>query len=425
MPRDHLVTVRGAVRVPGDKSISHRALILGALGHGVSTISNLLQSADVQSTASVLAELGVRIEMRGSDTVVHGLGIRGLEQPLSDLDCGNSGTTTRLLSGVIAGHPFSATLVGDASLSARPMRRVAEPLELMGARFRFGSGDGLPMTITGSSLHSIGYTTPTASAQIKSAILLAALVAQVPVTVTEPRQSRDHMERMLSARGVDVVIDGAIIAMGAVKDLPSIDVVVPGDPSAAAFFIALAAMQEGAAIDLPNVCLNPSRTGFIDVVQRMGATVASGEMRDDGGEPVGTVRATGSGLLRGISVGADQVPTMIDELPMLACLAARAEGETVITGAGELRFKESDRIGAVVSNLRAIGVEAEERPDGMRITGSDAPLRGQVDPLGDHRLAMAFGILGALPGNDLQILGAGCVGVSYPSFWTDLARVTS
>lgn len=425
MPRDRLVTVRGTVQVPGDKSISHRALVLGALGQGVSMISNLLQSADVRSTASVLVELGVRVEMRKSDTVVHGLGIRGLAPPLSELYCGNSGTTARLLSGVIAGHPFSATLVGDASLSGRPMRRVAEPLQLMGARVQFRSGDGLPMTIAGSSLHSIGYTTPTASAQIKSAILLAALVAQVPVTVTEPRQSRDHMERMLSARGVDLVIDGTTVAMGAVRDLPSIDVAVPGDPSAAAFFIALAAMQQGAAIDLPNVCLNPSRTGFIEVVQRMGAMVGRYEMRDDGGEPVGTVRATGTGVLMGVSIGADEVPTMIDELPMLACLAARARGETLIAGAGELRFKESDRIRAVVSNLRAIGVDAEELPDGMRISGTDAPLRGQVDPLGDHRLAMAFGILGALPGNDLQVLGADCVGVSYPSFWADLAHVTS
>lgn len=403
--------------------------MLAALGGGVSTVRGILQSADVRSTARVLEALGTRIEIQGPDAVVHGRGIRGLLKPATDLDCGNSGTTTRLMAGVVAGHPFSATFVGDASLSARPMRRVAEPLELMGAQFHFGAGDGLPMTMTGASLQSIGFSTRTASAQIKSAILLAALVAQVPVTVTEPRQSRDHTERMLAARGVDLMIDGNTggntLALGVAKHLPALDVDVPGDPSAAAFFIALAATSKGGAIDLPGVCLNPTRTGFIRVVQRMGAVVAQHDVREQGGEPVGTVRATGSSTLMGVAVGPDEVPSLIDELPMLACLAARATGDTLVSGAEELRFKESDRIAAVVANLRAIGVDAEERPDGMRITGSDKPLRGQVDPLGDHRLAMAFGVLGAVPGNDLQILEPECVEVSYPNFWADLARVTT
>ncbi|MGI8508629.1 MAG: 3-phosphoshikimate 1-carboxyvinyltransferase [Gemmatimonadaceae bacterium] len=419
------MTPRGTVRVPGDKSISHRALMLAALGEGVSTVRGILQSADVRSTARVLQALGARIEVQGADAVVHGRGIRGLLKPPTELECGNSGTTTRLMAGVVAGHPFSATFVGDASLSARPMRRVAEPLELMGAQFQFGAGDGLPMTITGTSLQSIGFSTRTASAQIKSAILLAALVAQVPVTVSEPRHSRDHTERMLAARGVDLMVDGNTLALGVAKHLPALDVDVPGDPSAAAFFIALAAMSEGGAIDLPDVCLNPTRTGFIRVVQRMGAVVTQHDVREQGGEPVGTVRATGSSTLMGITVGPGDVPSLIDELPMLACLAARATGDTLISGAEELRFKESDRIAAVVANLRAIGVDAEERRDGMRITGSDKPLHGQVDPLGDHRLAMAFGVLGAVPGNDLQILGPECVEVSYPNFWADLARVTT
>ncbi len=422
---DRLVIVGGSVRVPGDKSISHRALILSALGDGVSAITGLLRSADVQSTAAVLAQMGVRIDVTDAHTIVHGRGIRGLTEPLSHLACGNSGTTARLLAGVVAGHPFSATFVGDSSLSARPMRRVAEPLEQMGAHFAFGSGDGLPMTVTGASLRSIGYVTATASAQIKSAVLLAALVAQVPVTVTEPIRSRDHTERMLSARGVDVLIDGNTVSTGVAQRFPALDLSVPGDPSAAAFLIALAAMQSGAMITLPDVCLNPSRTGFIDAVQRMGAVVRMENLRDEGGELVGTVLATGSGALRGITVGADQVPSMIDEIPMLACLGARAKGETVVSGAGELRFKESDRIRAVVDNLRAIGVDAEELPDGMRVRGGDAPLRGRVEPRGDHRLAMAFGVLGALPGNQLEILGGDCVAVSYPSFWTDLARVSA
>lgn len=419
------MTPRGTVRVPGDKSISHRALILGALGDGVSTVRNMLHSADVQSTARVLAALGAHIEIDGLGARVHGRGIRGLEAPVSDLDCGNSGTTTRLLAGVVAGHPFSATFTGDASLSARPMRRVAEPLESMGATFTFGSRDGLPMTVTGASLHSIGFATRTASAQIKSAILLAALTAQVPVTVTELRPSRDHTERMLSARGLEITVDGPTISLGVARRLPALDVNVPGDPSAASFFIALAAMCEGSAIDLPDLCLNPTRTGFLQVVQRMGAVIRHDELREDGGEIVGTVRATGSGTLFGVSVGPEDIPSMIDELPMLACLAARARGETVVSGAEELRFKESDRISAVVANLRAIGVDADERTDGVRITGGDAPLSGRVDPRGDHRIAMAFGVLAALPGNHIVITNRECVAVSYPDFWSDLARVTS
>lgn len=419
------MTPRGIVRVPGDKSISHRALMLAAMGDGMSTVRGVLQSADVQSTATVLAALGTRIEMHGPDALVHGRGIRGLLEPATELNCGNSGTTARLMAGLVAGHPFSATFIGDASLSVRPMRRVAEPLELMGARFHFGAGDGLPMTVTGGSLQSIGFSTRTASAQIKSAILLAALAAQVPVTVTEPGQSRDHTERMLAARGVNLIIDGNTLSLGVAKHLPALDVNVPGDPSAAAFFIALAAMSEGGAIDLPSVCLNPTRTGFIQAVQRMGAVVTHDDVREDGGETVGTVRATGSGTLIAIAVGPADVPSLIDELPMLACLAARAKGDTIVTGAEELRFKESDRIAAVVANLRAIGVDAEERRDGMRVSGSNRPLRGQVDPLGDHRLAMAFGVLGAVPGNDLHILDTECVEVSYPNFWDELARVTT
>lgn len=419
------MTPRGTVHVPGDKSISHRALMLSALADGSSTVKRVLRSADVDSTASVLSAMGVRIEMLGTDAVVHGRGIRGLEQPSSDLECGNSGTTTRLVAGIVAGHPFQATFIGDASLSARPMRRVAQPLEQMGAHFDFARGDGLPMTVTGASLQSIGYVTRTASAQIKSAILLAALVAQVPVTVTEPAPSRDHTERMMAARGVDVMRDGSTISLGVARSLAPLDVNVPGDPSSAAFFIALAAASEGGAIDLPDVCLNPTRTGFIQTVRRMGAVIQEEDLRVEGGETIGLVRATGSGTLMGVTVGGDQIPSMIDELPMLACLAARATGQTIVSSAEELRFKESDRIGSVVANLRAIGVDANERPDGLRVIGSAVPLKGRVDPHGDHRLAMAFGVLGALPGNNIEIVGADCVAVSYPNFWTDLARVTT
>lgn len=419
------MTPHGTVRVPGDKSISHRALIFSALSNGPCVIRGLLRSADVASTASVLRALGVRIEDRADEVIVHGRGLRGLLAPDGPLDCGNSGTTTRLLAGVVAAHPFAATFTGDASLSRRPMKRIAEPLTRMGAAFTFEREDGLPMTIHGGTLSSIGWTSRSASAQVKSAILLAGLVAQVPVTVTEPSRSRDHTERMLSARGVELVVDALTVSLGVTLTLPVADLTVPGDPSSAAFFVALAALVPGSAIELPGVCLNPTRAGFLDIVQRMGAAITRDDLTVEGGELVGRVIAMGASHLRAVTVGAEEVPSVIDELPMLACLAARADGETVIRGAAELRVKESDRIAAVVANLRAIGADAEELPDGMIVRGGRAPLRGTVDPRGDHRIAMAFGVLGAVDGNEITILDRGCASVSYPQFWSDLARVTT
>ena len=417
-------SVRRTVRVPGDKSISHRSLILAALSDGTSAIRGLLRSADVESTAAVLATLGARIESDGNVVTVHGRGLRGLLPPLRSLDCGNSGTTSRLMSGVVAAHPFDSTLIGDASLSRRPMRRVTVPLGQMGASFTFQERhDGRPLTSHGAALGSIGWTSRTASAQIKSAILLAALNAQVSATVTEPHRSRDHTERMLAARGVPIVVDGETVSIGVARSMPAMDCHIPGDPSSAAFFVALAALAPGRSIDLPGVCVNPTRTGFLDVVQRMGAVIQLDDESDAGGEPTATIRAVGAESLRPVSVGADEIPSMIDEVPMLACLASRADGETVISGAGELRVKESDRIAAVVRNLRAVGVDADERPEGMVIRGGDAPLRGAIETHGDHRLAMAFGVLGALPGNSIEIDLPDCVTVSYPSFWSDLRRV--
>ena len=322
------------------------------------------------------------------------------------------------MAGIVAAHPFAATFVGDASLSRRPMRRVAEPLEAMGARVALDSGDGLPMTVQGASLHSIGWTTRTASAQIKSAILLAALTARVPVTVTEPRLSRDHTERMLRGRGVEVTVDGTTISLGVAQRLPAVPITVPGDPSGAAFFVALAAMYPGAEVRIPDVCLNPTRAGFMEVVRRMGAPVES----QDGTH---TIIARPAPHLRGVTVGGDEIPSMIDEVPILAALAARADGETIVRGAGELRVKESDRIAATVANLRAVGAEADELEDGLVVRGSQRPLRGRVVTHGDHRLAMAFGVLGSLPGNDIVVDDPACVAVSYPNFWDDLRRVAS
>lgn len=411
------------VRVPGDKSLSHRALIFSALATGRSRVRDILQSADVHSTAGVLRALGVAVPPLGEDIVIDARGARAMLAPRVDLDCGNSGTTTRLMAGVAAGCAFRSRFIGDASLSKRPMRRVARPLVAMGARVELESGDGLPMVIEGGALRSIAWTSETASAQIKSAILLAGAVGGVAVEVTEPSRSRDHTERMLRALGARVAIDGTRVRVEAISELAPLDVRVPADPSSAAFLVALATLSRSAPISVPNVCLNPTRIGFFDVLRSMGAAVAIDEGADQGGEPTGTIRASRSEL-RGVSVSDSRVPSMIDELPLLACVGACARGTTEIRGAAELRVKESDRIATVVSNLRNIGASAEELPDGLVVTGSTGPLAGRVITHGDHRIAMAFGVLGALPGNEIEIDDRACVAVSYPAFWDDLARVT-
>ena len=418
--------VSGSLRVPGDKSISHRALILGALGEGESRVTGILQSADVKSTAGVLRTLGAEMPALSSDMVVRGRGAKRLGQPDRELDCGNSGTTTRLMAGVAAALPITATFCGDASLSRRPMRRIARPLEAMGARVELPPHGGLPMTIGGGSLHDIEWESEVASAQVKSAILLAALVSGARARVSEPARSRDHTERMLAARGAQVHVDGTTAWIDAGSRIGVLDADVPGDPSSAAFFAGLAAMADSGALRLEHVCVNETRTGFLDQLRRMGARVTEESRRLEGGEWVADL-VVSPGDLRGVVVGAADVPSMVDELPMLACLATRAHGgsETIITGAGELRVKESDRITAVVANLRAIGADADELPDGMRIRGSSRPLRGRVTTHGDHRLAMAFGILGAASGNAIEVDDRDCVAVSYPEFWRDLAAVTS
>ena len=416
--------------MPGDKSISHRALIFSALGSGVSRIRGILESADVQSTAGVLRGLGIEIPALSADLSIRGRGLQGLRPPDAVLDCGNSGTTARLMAGVVAGSPFATRFVGDASLSRRPMRRVADPLRAMGARVELeGDGATLPMTIHGGALSSVTWRTTTASAQTKSAILLAGLVGGVSVTVTEPVASRDHTERMLGALGVrtesDSGQDGHRVRLHPVDSLPAGDVIVPGDPSSAAFFAALAALSDGGALTLPDVMMNPTRSGFFGALRAMGASIDEEPAGDTGpGERVATLRAAASEL-RGTIVGEAQVPTMIDELPLLACVAARASGETIITGAAELRVKESDRVTAVVGNLQALGVDAQELPDGMRIVGGRQPLRGIVRTHGDHRIAMAFGVLAALDGSAIVIDDPGCVAVSYPGFWEDLSRVVT
>ena len=414
--------VTGTVRVPGDKSISHRALVLSALAEGHSRIRGLLDSDDVRCTARALAALGASIDWTNREGRVAGMGRRGLRASETDLDCGNSGTTARLLAGVVAGHPFAARFTGDESLSRRPMKRIKEPLEAMGASVELERGDGLPMVVHGANLQPVVWRTATASAQTKSAVLLAALVAGVRAEVQEPGPSRDHTERLLAAMGADVRSDQRTAILEPVDGLQPLDIDVPGDVSSAAFLVALALVADGGDLELRDVGLNERRLGFLEAARRMNATLSWEIRQEVGGEPAGTIRAKSS-TLRGTTIEGTDVPAMIDELVLLACLATRAEGDTIVRGAEELRVKESDRIAAVVQNLRAIGAEAEETSDGFVVRGTRTPLRGLVRTRGDHRVAMSFAVLAKVPGNEIRIDNPSCVGVSYPRFWEDLTRL--
>ncbi len=416
------------VRVPGDKSITHRALILAALGQGTSILTGLLPAEDAQMTAAVLRALGVSVPVipaDGAPIAVAGHGLHGLQEPAEALDCGNSGTTARLFLGVLAGSGLTATLTGDASLRARPMRRVTAPLAAVGAKFEeLGEPDRLPIRISGGGLREIDYASPHASAQVKSALLLAGLTGGVPVRVSEPVLSRDHTERMLRAMGADLVIshrpgEAPHVELHPPEFLDPLRLTVPGDFSSAAFFLAFGLLAPRGGIKIRGVGVNPTRAGLLAVLRRMGALVEEYAACDVCDEPVADLVATPT-RLRGTEIGAPEIPALIDEIPVLAILAARAEGETTITGAAELRVKESDRIAALAGNLRAIGVDAQELPDGLVISGSDAPLAGRVRCFNDHRIAMSFGVLAALPGSEIEIDDPGIAGVSYPDFWEHL-----
>jgi 3-phosphoshikimate 1-carboxyvinyltransferase len=411
------------VTVPGDKSLSHRALMLAALAAGPSRLTGLLPSADVLSTAECLRRMGASIPAVGHDIVVDGRGMRSLHAPTQDLDCGNSGTSARLLTGLVAGLGLPARFIGDASLSKRPMRRVTTPLTSMGAAFVTEVGDGLPMRITHGVTTGIDFVSPTASAQVKSALLLAGLTAGVAVVVREPERSRDHTERMFTALGVPLTIDGTTVTLDAGRvELPGFTFDVPGDPSSAAFFAAYALLS-GVPIRTSTVTVNPTRMGFFTVLARMGARITTDDAGLSCGEPTAALHIAGS-LDAAATIEPSEVPSLIDELPLLACLGAYAPGETRVTGAQELRVKESDRISAVVANLRAIGADADELSDGFVVRGKPgATYAGTVATHGDHRLAMAFGILGALPGNDIRIDDPACVTVSFPTFWDTLTAV--
>ena len=423
------------IRVPGDKSVTQRALIFASLASGESRLRGLLPGEDPQATAAALRALGVDIppfDGDGAEVRIQGVGLRGLQEPRHDLDFENSGTGARLMLGVLAGQPMNVTVTGDASLRSRPMGRVTDPLSKMGAVFReVGEPDRLPLEVRGGTLEPLDYDSPVASAQVKSALLLAGLVSGALVLVSEPHRSRDHTERMLSMSGVSVVShEAGGVWRVELRDPPEriapLDLEVPGDFSSAAFFLALAILDgvEG-GLEIEHVGMNPTRRGLLDVLDRMGASVGADPFaEEDGGEPVSSLRGRPSKLI-GTTVGADEVPAMIDEFPVLAILAARAEGVTRITGAAELRVKESDRILVLVENLRAVGVRAEELSDGLEIEGGDHPLAGRVSSHHDHRIAMAFGVLGALPGNRIEIEGADVADVSFPGFWGMLEDLTA
>jgi 3-phosphoshikimate 1-carboxyvinyltransferase len=412
--------VVGRLTVPGDKSISHRALLLSALADGPSRLTNLGPGNDCRSTAACLEQMGIRFERnpdKAGDVVVRGTGLGGLVRPADTLDAENSGTTTRLLLGVLAGHPWSARITGDASLQRRPMRRVMEPLTLMGARLEACDGR-LPIMVHGGVLHGIEYALPVASAQVKSSVMLAALHAEGVTTIHEPAATRNHTELALAQFGVTVEVVGErAVRLAGGQRLSPVRFHIPGDPSSAAFWAVAAAALPGSDVIIDDVCLNPTRLGFLDVLRRAGATVEI-DAHDSRGEPVGTMRIRHE-TLRPVTIAPHEVPGLIDELPVLAALATFGGGLSV-SGAAELRVKESDRIAELVRGLRALGGTAEERPDGFTIDGQRRLQGGVADAAGDHRLAMAFAIAALGAEAPSRVLGAEAVAVSYPGFFVTL-----
>ena len=415
--------LRGRLAVPGDKSIAHRAVMFNAVGEGEAVVSGLPGGHDVASTMAAMRTLGAAVAAVGPGTVrITGTGMRLLPRP-GMIDCGNSGTTMRLLAGLLAGQDgLSATLVGDPSLSRRPMKRVATPLAGLGARIETSAGCP-PLAITGVSLSSGRITLSVASAQVKSAVLLAGLQAEGVTEVIEPIATRDHTEKLLAAMGVEVASHGVRASVRG-RALPAcVDVAVPGDPSSAAFLLVAAALVEGSDVTVEGLCLNPTRLGFLGVLGRMGADIHCTVDAEVGGEPVGSIRCRARGLAA-FTVGADEVPATIDELPLLAVAAAFADGESLISGAAELRVKESDRIAATAALLRAFGVEAQEKEDGLVVRGGRPRGGAAVASHGDHRIAMAAAVAAlAASAGGVTLDDAGAIGVSFPEFFQTLGRL--
>ena len=410
--------LRGELTVPGDKSISHRSIMIGALSEGDTHIRHFLSGGDCLSTMNAFRSMGVVIDRTGDEVTVHGKGLHGLRKPDVTLDAGNSGTTVRLMSGILAGQSFDTTITGDASIQKRPMKRVMTPLTLMGGRIASLSGNGCaPLSITGSPLHGIHYLSPVASAQVKSCVLFAGLYADSPTSVTEPALSRDHTERMLRYFGASVSGGGLTASVSPEPHLYGREVLVPGDISSAAYFIAAALLVPGSELLLRNVGINPTRDGLLKAAWAMGASIEVLDRSDDG-EPRADLLVRHSSL-HGTKIGGDLIPALIDELPILAILASFAEGTTVISDAAELRVKESDRIAVMTENLLKMGAACEPLEDGMIIHGG-APLHGAViDPHKDHRIAMSFAVAGLMCGG-LEIQDPECVSISYPEFFRDL-----
>ena len=413
----------GRIRVPGDKSISHRSLMFGALAVGRSRISGLLEGEDVLATAAALRSMGATIERDGDDWLVDGVGVGGLLQPVGALDMGNSGTSTRLLMGLVASHGISAAFTGDASLSKRPMGRVIDPLSIMGASFTPSPGGTLPLVMEGMQpAVPIEYRLPVASAQVKSAVLLAGLNTPGITTVIEPVPTRDHTERMLRGFGAELTVeevDGErVIRIHGPADLVPCDITVPGDPSSAAFFAVAASIVPGSDLVIENVGLNPTRDGIFRVLEQMGANIEKLEEREGGGEPVADLRVRYA-KLKGVEVDPAIAPSMIDEFPVLFVAAALAEGTTVTSGLDELRVKESDRLSAMASALSAAGVSLEEREDGLAIVGSGgAPLNGggPVETHLDHRIAMSMAVAGLASNEGVEIDSLEPIATSFPNF---------
>jgi len=409
--------LNGEITPPGDKSISHRSLMLASLATGTTLVRDFLISDDTLSTANAMRALGASIEINGTRVVVEGNGLHGLKEPDQIIDCGNSGTTTRLLIGLLSPQEFTTTLTGDKYLQARPMKRVVGPLTQMGANIAGNEeGNKLPLTITGSKLKGISYELPVASAQVKSAILLAGMYAEGETEVIEPSASRDHTERMLTYLGVPITKNGNSIKINKVSNIISGEIIVPSDLSSAAFFIVAALITPGSEVVIKNVGINPLRTGIIDILKRMGGDIEIINERDVNGEPIGDIIARASNL-HAAEIGGDIIPKAIDELPLVAVAASFAEGTTLIKDAKELRVKETDRINAMATELGKLGVEVKEFEDGMSIMGTESLTGAVCSSWGDHRIAMSVAIAGLRAKGETEIVDADCVSVSYPDFF--------
>lgn len=411
---------------PPDKSISHRAVILSSLANGKSIVKNFLRAKDTESTMNAFRALGVEIRDERDTLTIFGKGLYGLSEPAGVIDCGNSGTTIRLVSGVLAGNPFFSVLTGDDSLRTRPMARVITPLSRMGAEIMARSGNKYPpVAIKGTKLKPLHYAMPVASAQVKSSLILAGLYCTEATEITEPTKSRDHTERMLPALGADVRVEGLRVIVKGGRELSPMEIEVPGDFSSAAFFIVAALLIPGAEITCRNVGINPTRTGLLEALNMMGAKVEMINPRTISGEPMADIHCRGRASLKAVHITEEIIPSLIDEFPVLCVAAASAEGFTTIRGASELRVKESDRIKAMASELGKMGVKIEEYPDGIGITGTAALKGAEVESHGDHRIAMATAVAALAAEGTTTICGSSAVDISFPTFFEALKRLSS